>query len=82
MDVFHKCFEINELIINGDETEARNEVIKLLDHCQNKELPLTPLINNLIRQVGLYPYLQIETSAWQDRFIYEAFKVNVGEKNR
>ncbi|HEH7813303.1 TPA: DEAD/DEAH box helicase [Escherichia coli] len=82
MDVFHKCFEINELITNGDETGARNEIIKLLDYCQNKELPLTPLINNLIRQVGLYPYLQIETSAWQDRFIYEAFKVNVGEKKQ
>lgn len=79
MDVFDKCSEINDLITRGEEVGARNELIKLLDYHQKTQLNYSHLVNNLIRQVGLYPYLQTETSDWQERFIHEAFKVDVGE---
>ncbi|WP_305812314.1 DEAD/DEAH box helicase [Photobacterium leiognathi] len=47
---------------------------------EENEKPYNPLINNLIRQVGLYPYLDLDTSSWQDRFAHESFKVDVGGK--
>ncbi|PHM24323.1 DEAD/DEAH box helicase [Xenorhabdus budapestensis] len=80
MDIFEKCQEINQHIINKDEFTARNELIKLLDYHHLENILYSPLVNNLIRQVGLYPYLQIDTANWQDRFVFESFKVNVGEK--
>ncbi|ELK2036247.1 DEAD/DEAH box helicase [Vibrio vulnificus] len=80
MDVFDKCAEINDLIINNNELSARNELIKLLAFLEENEKPYSPLVNNLIRQVGLYPYLKMDTSSWQDRFVYESFKVDVGGK--
>lgn len=80
MDVFNKCIEINEFINIYDELSARNELIKLLAFLEKNEEPYNPLINNLIRQVGLYPYLDLDTSSWQDRFAYESFKVDVGGK--
>nr|MBU3860493.1 hypothetical protein [Flavobacterium sp. MC2016-06] len=39
-----------------------------------------PLVNHLIRETGLFPYLQQETSNWEERYIYEIFKVNIGEE--
>ncbi|NOF46120.1 hypothetical protein [Vibrio cholerae] len=59
MDVFNKCIEINEFINIYDELSARNELIKLLAFLEKNEEPYNPLINNLIRQVGLYPYLDL-----------------------
>ncbi|MCB0486695.1 MAG: DEAD/DEAH box helicase, partial [Flavobacteriaceae bacterium] len=41
-------------------------------------MPYSPLVNHLIKETGLYPYIQPETSAWNDRYVYEAFKVDVG----
>jgi hypothetical protein len=78
MEVFSECQKINEFIATNDESKARDELIKLLDYHEREALPYDPLLNNLIRQVGLYPYLRIETSSWQDRFAFESFKVDVG----
>ncbi|WP_254073650.1 DEAD/DEAH box helicase [Cellulophaga sp. HaHaR_3_176] len=38
------------------------------------------MVNHLIRETGLFPYLEPETSNWEERFIYNAFKVDVGEE--
>ncbi|MFL0182715.1 DEAD/DEAH box helicase, partial [Tenacibaculum maritimum] len=46
------------------------------------KIKYTPLINHLIRQTGLYPYMDIETSSWHDRYIYEVFKVDTGEERK
>lgn len=78
MDVFNTCQEINEFIINQQEVFARNLLIKLLDYLNSHNIPYTPLINHFIRETGLYQYLQSETSSWQDKFVYQAFKVDVG----
>ncbi|WP_029857895.1 DEAD/DEAH box helicase [Vibrio parahaemolyticus] len=81
MDVFEKCHQINDYINSDDEIAARNELIKLLDYHKSNHLKYSPLVNNLIRQVGLFPYIQLETSDWQDRYAHEAFKVDVGERD-
>lgn len=81
MDIFEKCHKINDYLNHQDDISARNELIKLLDYHKRKQLPYSPLVNNLIRQVGLFPYIQLETSDWQDRFVHEAFKVDVGGKD-
>lgn len=78
--VFDQCHIINELLIGKQENEARQELIKLLDYHNTNELPYNPLVNHLIRETGLFPYLEPETSNWEERFIYNAFKVDVGEE--
>ena len=77
--VFDQCHIINELLIGKQENEARQELIKLLDYHNTNELAYNPLVNHLIRETGLFPYLKPETSNWEERFIYNAFKVDVGE---
>lgn len=78
MDTFQTCKEINQLLIENKEKEARNLLIKLLDYCTNENIAYDNLINQLIRDTGLYPYIDIETANWQTRFVYEAFKVDIG----
>ncbi|MDD2799363.1 MAG: helicase [Bacteroidales bacterium] len=77
--VFEKCHSINALLISNMEKEARQELIQLLDFHDSNKLDYTPLVNHLIRETGLFPYLEPKTSDWQERFIYNAFKVDVGE---
>jgi len=79
MEVFESCGKISELLNAGQEAEARNELIKLLDRQTREGFSYSPLINHLIRETGLYPYLDIATASWVDRFIYEAFKVDIGQ---
>ncbi|WP_121418842.1 DEAD/DEAH box helicase, partial [Pseudomonas aeruginosa] len=82
MDSFEHCHEINELILAGNEGGARNKLIKLLDFFEESGEKYTPLVNSLIRQLGLYPYLDVESASWQDKYVFEAFKVDVGGGSR
>ncbi len=82
MEVFSECQKINDYIAINEEAKARDELIKLLDYHEREKMPYNPLLNNLIRQVGLYPYLEVETSNWQDRFAYESFKTDVGDSSQ
>lgn len=77
--VFEQCQTINELLIADKENDARQELIKLLDFHESNKIGYTPLVNHLIRETGLFPYLEPETSNWEDRFVYDVFKVDVGE---
>lgn len=79
MDIFEQCHEINILLLENNESEARNKLIQLLDIHYTKSIAYTPLLNSLIRQTGLYPYLDLKSSNWQERFVKEAFKVDTGE---
>lgn len=79
--VFEKCHVINAFLINNQDNQARQELIKLLDYHNVNDLPYNPLVNHLIRETGLFPYLEPETSNWEERFIYNAFKVDVGLEN-
>lgn len=77
--VFDRCHLINEHLIGNQDNKARQELIKLLDYHNTNELAYNPLVNHLIRETGLFPYIEPETSNWEERFIYNAFKVDVGE---
>lgn len=76
--VFDKCNMINELHTHNKENEARQELIKLLDFHKQQNLDYSSLVNHLIRLTGLYPYLQVEQANWEERYIYEVFKTDVG----
>jgi reverse gyrase len=80
MEIFESCHAINDLLLASKEKEARDELIKLLDYHERNQIAYTPLVNHLIRETGLYPYLQTETANWQDKFVYEVFKVDTGDK--
>lgn len=80
MDVFKECKKISQQISSMNHDAARNTLIFLLDYLKKKELPKNELINHLIRETGLFPYLDPETALLEDRLVYEAFKVNTGEE--
>jgi hypothetical protein len=80
VDIFTQCHKVNDLLIAGSEHEARNELITMLEELRSDGLSYSPLINRLIRDVGLFPYLQPGTSSWEERFVFEAFKVDIGER--
>lgn len=80
MDIFAECSTINDLLQSENGIEARNRLIRLLDSLGKENQAYNSLLNHLIRESGLYPYLEPETSSWQDRFIFESFKVDIGEE--
>lgn len=78
MDIFNACHQINDLLISKKENEARNELIKLLDFHEQNKILYSELVNHLIRESGLYPYLELNTAGWQEKFVHEMFKADVG----
>lgn len=78
--VFERCQTINDLLIADKDNDARQELIKLLDFHESNKIEYTPLVNHLIRETGLFPYLEPETSNWEERYVYDVFKVDVGEE--
>lgn len=77
-ELFKRCKEINDLLTLNEEQRARDLLIILLQELKDKDIEYTPLVNHLIREVGLYQYIDEETADWQERFVVEAFKVNAG----
>ena len=77
--IFENCQHINDFLEIGDDNKAREELIKLLDFHSTNNIEYTPIVNHLIRLTGLFPYLQEDSSNWQERYVYDVFKVNVGE---
>lgn len=79
-EIFEECTQINTLIENSNKAEARSMVINLLDKLRRDKNEYTPLVNHLIREVGLFPYIDPKTALWEDQVVVEAFKANVGDK--
>jgi len=78
--IFENCSKINDLLNVSKEKEAREELIKLLDYHKTNQIEYTPIVNHLIRETGLYPYIDTDTANWEDKFVCEVFKVDTGEK--
>ena len=78
MDVFEHCHKVNDLLATGQDAEARSETIRLLATLREDGLAYSPLVNRLIREVGLFPYLDARTASWQERYVSEVFKADVG----
>ncbi|WP_338731539.1 DEAD/DEAH box helicase [Mangrovimonas cancribranchiae] len=79
MDIFETCHKINDYLIDNQESIARDELIKLLDYHQQNNIQYSGLVNHLIKETGLYPYIDYDSASWQDRFVYEVFKVDTGD---
>jgi hypothetical protein len=78
MDVFAACQSVNEFLTAGDEGAARDALIQVLEEVGRSEQPYSPLLNQLIRATGLYPYMRVEDASWDQKFLYEAFAIDVG----
>lgn len=76
--IFNQCQKINSLLNKDEEVKARELLIMLLDFHNKNNIEYSPLVNHLIREVGLYPYMKDKSSDWQDDFIRNLFKVDVG----
>ena len=79
MDIFEECKKINRNIELNNDDLARNNLILLLDYMKKNDIKYSPIVNHLIRKTGLYPYIDIENAILEDRFVYDAFKVDTGE---
>lgn len=79
-EIFEECAQINALIENSNKAEARSMVVNLLDKLRRDGNEYTPLINHVIREVGLFPYIDPKTALWEDLVVVEAFKANVGDE--
>lgn len=77
-DVFEKCREINSLLNSGNEKDARNKLIEMLDFLQVNDIPYNSLVNHLIREVGLFPYFDEKDADWKDSLACEMFRADVG----
>ena len=53
-DIFDRCRAVCGLIDSNNESDARNELIKLMDYCNKNNIVYDSLINHLIRKLGLY----------------------------
>ncbi|MFL9841171.1 DEAD/DEAH box helicase [Sphingomonas sp. ST-64] len=80
MEVFAACSEVNDLIEGGNDLAARNMLIRLLGDLDRSSTPYPQVLNQLIRTAGLFPYLQLETASWDQKFVHEAFAVDVGNR--
>jgi hypothetical protein len=80
MELFAACSEVNDLIEGGNDLAARNMLIRLLDDLDRSRTPYPQVLNQLIRTAGLFPYLQLETASWDQKFVHEAFAVDVGNR--
>lgn len=76
--IFQACRDINSLLLINKENEARQKLIQLLDYHRINNITYSFLVNHLIRETGLYPYIQEESSNWEERYIFNLFKVDVG----
>ncbi len=73
-DEFEIYRKINDLLTYSKEKEAREELIKLLDYYETHQIEYNPIVNHLIRETGLYPYIHTDTANWEEKFVCEAFK--------
>lgn len=76
-DLFERCRLIAAEIDNGNESKAREDLLLLLDECRRKSIPYTPFLNHLIRQLGLFPYMN-DDAIWQDRVVKSFFSADIG----
>ena len=78
IDLFEECRRVSVLLNNGNVAKARTEVIKILDICRKENIKYTGLLNHLIREVGLYPYIDTRTADWSDVFASNMFNADTG----
>lgn len=81
MEAFDELHVINELLLAGDENSAREKIIRLISWLrEDDKKEIKAPLNNLIRQVGLYPYMYMDDPTWQEQILLNVFTVDIGGK--
>lgn len=80
IDLFQHCQDINDLLTEGNDLAARNMLIRLLGQLDKDQTRYPPVLNELIRAAGLFPYLQLDSATWDQKFVHSAFEVDVGKR--
>ena len=80
MEIFETCQEINGLLSASNEMAARNLLIRLLADLDQTKTPYPQLVNHMIRATGLFPYLQLASASWDQKYVHQAFEVDVGRR--
>lgn len=80
MDIFETCQAINALLSEKNEFAARNLLIRLLASLDRNKEPYPPVVNHMIRATGLFPYIQLSSASWDQKFVHRAFEVDVGRR--
>jgi hypothetical protein len=80
MELFEACSEVNDLLTAGNDLAARNLLIRLLGRLAEEKSLYPPVLNELVRSTGLFPYLQLQNATWDQKFVHEAFAVDVGNR--
>ncbi len=80
MDIFDTCQGINALLSVRNEVGARNLLIRLLAELHRTNEPYPQVVNHMIRATGLFPYLQLASASWDQKYVHHAFEVDVGRR--
>lgn len=89
ISLFYECKKINSLFNEGNDNEAREKLIELLDKIQsnNSIIDSEPkehltFLAHLIRKSGIYPYLKdyLNYSIFEDLLVYSAFETNINNE--
>lgn len=80
MEIFNTCQEINGLLSARNELAARNLLIQLLADLNRTKTPYSQVVNHMIRATGLFPYLQLTSASWDQKYVHQAFAVDVGRR--
>lgn len=88
--LFDECKKINLLFNEGNDNEAREKLIELLDKIQSNNSILNSepkghltFLAHLIRKSGIYPYLKdyLNYSIFEDLLVYSAFETNINNED-
>ncbi|MBQ8124968.1 MAG: helicase [Kiritimatiellae bacterium] len=75
---FDKAQTVAGFLAEGNEKEARNDLILLLDEMDRSGERPNALVNHLAREVGLYPHIDDSTASFSDLLAKDLFAVDVG----
>ena len=76
---FDRCKELFDYINTNNYPKARNGVIHLLQDLKEKNIQYDELVNHLIREVGLYQYID-ETSIRTVSTLFYQDKTNITQQ--
>lgn len=77
-EIFDRCVEIYQL---PSDDEKMDKLYPLLQDLKDKNIKEYPFVlNHLIRELGLYPYMSGKEIIFEDRVARECFTEDVGEQ--
>ena len=79
---FDKARTVAGFLAEGNEKEARNDLILLLDEMDRSGERPNALVNHLAREVGLYPHIDDSSASFSDLLAKDLFTVDVGGGKR